>query len=219
MTAQAYDQQLSILSFGLMANLGIAGAKIGGGWVLHSQSLRADGFHSLADSISDLAAMSVLLMDSFNLSSRFSSIHVKVESVGGIIIGLMVLMGGIFLAKEAITLAPTAHVTVNPHAIWFSLASILIKEILYAKTMEVARQTKSAALAASAAHHRLDSFSSLLSLVSIMVGYFNTSSRIFDAVCAGFLSILVIKEALEVLYKSAEDVFRAATRLDYAKNH
>lgn len=83
--------------------------------------------------------------------------------------------------------------------------------------MEVARQTESAALAASAAHHRLDSFSSLLALVSTMVGYFYPTFRIVDMVCAGLLSTMVIKEALEVLYKSAEDVVRTATRLDYAK--
>lgn len=85
--------------------------------------------------------------------------------------------------------------------------------------MEVARQTDSAALAASASHHRLDSFSSLLVLISTIVRYFCPSSWIVDVVCAGLLSIIVIKEALKVLYKSAEDVVRTVTRVYYEKNH
>ncbi|KAJ5158339.1 uncharacterized protein N7500_007990 [Penicillium coprophilum] len=209
MTQTTQQEHLNVTYLGLFANLGMAVAKITGGWLLYSQTLKADGVHSLADSITDLTAMVVLFLDSSNFSLDISGTQIKTESIGAVIIGSIVLMGGVLLGKEAITLTPTSSKSVNPHAMWFSVLSVLVKEILYRKTMKVARKNKSPALAASAAHHRLDSFSSALSLVSIVAGSLYPNSRVVDMACTGIVSALVIKEGMEVIFASGRDIINA----------
>lgn len=64
--------------------------------------------------------------------------------------------------------------TVDARAMYFALASILVKEYLYRATLKVAKTTHSNVLLANAYHHRSDSLGSLVALVAIgaaRVGY------------------------------------------------
>ncbi|KAK4688266.1 hypothetical protein P7C73_g1843, partial [Tremellales sp. Uapishka_1] len=56
----------------------------------------------------------------------------------------------------------------NPHAAWFALASVLIKEWLYRITAKVAAEEHSPVLKANALHHRADALTSLVALTSIL---------------------------------------------------
>ncbi|BEJ16417.1 hypothetical protein CspHIS471_0510220 [Cutaneotrichosporon sp. HIS471] len=56
----------------------------------------------------------------------------------------------------------------NPHAAWFALASVLVKEWLYQLTSKVAKQENSPVLRANALHHRADALTSLVALGSIL---------------------------------------------------
>ncbi|GAA5833072.1 hypothetical protein JCM11251_006504 [Rhodosporidiobolus azoricus] len=75
------------------------------------------------------------------------------------------------LASEA---AASTGGIVDARAMYFALASILVKEWLYRATLKVAKQTHSNVLLANAYHHRSDSLGSLVALVAIgaaRVGY------------------------------------------------
>ncbi|KAL1409895.1 mitochondrial metal transporter [Vanrija albida] len=56
----------------------------------------------------------------------------------------------------------------NPHAAWFALASVVIKEWLYQITNKVAKEEHSPVLKANALHHRADALTSLVALGSIV---------------------------------------------------
>ncbi|WVN89553.1 uncharacterized protein L203_104778 [Cryptococcus depauperatus CBS 7841] len=56
----------------------------------------------------------------------------------------------------------------NPHAAWFALASVLVKEWLYRLTTKVAVEEHSPVLKANALHHRADALTSLVALTSIL---------------------------------------------------
>ncbi|WWC65394.1 uncharacterized protein I303_108012 [Kwoniella dejecticola CBS 10117] len=56
----------------------------------------------------------------------------------------------------------------NPHAAWFALGSVVIKEWLYRVTNKVAAQEHSPVLKANALHHRADALTSLVALTSIL---------------------------------------------------
>ncbi|KAL7422625.1 mitochondrial metal transporter [Cryptotrichosporon argae] len=56
----------------------------------------------------------------------------------------------------------------NPHAAWFALASVIIKEWLYRLTARVAAEEHSPVLRANALHHRADALTSLVALGSIL---------------------------------------------------
>ncbi|WWD08503.1 hypothetical protein V865_006615 [Kwoniella europaea PYCC6329] len=56
----------------------------------------------------------------------------------------------------------------NPHAAWFALGSVVIKEWLYRVTTKVAAEEHSPVLKANALHHRADALTSLVALTSIL---------------------------------------------------
>nr|XP_018259931.1 mitochondrial protein with role in iron accumulation [Kwoniella dejecticola CBS 10117]OBR82089.1 mitochondrial protein with role in iron accumulation [Kwoniella dejecticola CBS 10117] len=61
-----------------------------------------------------------------------------------------------------------SHAILNPHAAWFALGSVVIKEWLYRVTNKVAAQEHSPVLKANALHHRADALTSLVALTSIL---------------------------------------------------
>ncbi|WVF68157.1 hypothetical protein IAT40_002920 [Kwoniella sp. CBS 6097] len=56
----------------------------------------------------------------------------------------------------------------NPHAAWFALASVIVKEWLYRVTAKVATEEHSPVLKANALHHRADALTSFVALTSIL---------------------------------------------------
>ncbi|GAA5894353.1 hypothetical protein JCM6882_007638 [Rhodosporidiobolus microsporus] len=79
------------------------------------------------------------------------------------------------LASEAAAAAGAgAEGLVDARAMYFALASILVKEWLYRSTLRVAKSTHSNVLLANAYHHRSDALGSLVALIAIgaaRVGY------------------------------------------------
>ncbi|ODN86102.1 mitochondrial protein with role in iron accumulation [Cryptococcus wingfieldii CBS 7118] len=64
--------------------------------------------------------------------------------------------------------AATSGAILNPHAAWFALASVVVKEWLYRLTSKVANEEHSPVLKANALHHRADALTSLVALSSIL---------------------------------------------------
>nr|XP_031860237.1 uncharacterized protein CI109_004369 [Kwoniella shandongensis]KAA5527309.1 hypothetical protein CI109_004369 [Kwoniella shandongensis] len=64
--------------------------------------------------------------------------------------------------------AASSGAILNPHAAWFALASVLVKEWLYRLTSRVATEEHSPVLRANALHHRADALTSLVALTSIL---------------------------------------------------
>jgi cation diffusion facilitator family transporter len=62
----------------------------------------------------------------------------------------------------------TATAILNPHAAWFALGSVIIKEWLYRVTNKVATEEHSPVLKANALHHRADALTSVVALGSIL---------------------------------------------------
>lgn len=78
------------------------------------------------------------------------------------------------------------------HGAWIAGASILVKEILFKKTMKIAEQTNSKVLVANAWHHRVDSLTSMVALLTI-TGSFLFNVAWLDSIGGLFVSILIIR--------------------------
>lgn len=85
------------------------------------------------------------------------------------------------------------HSTVpNINAAWIAGGSIVVKELLFRKTMKVAIQTNSKVLVANAWHHRVDSLTSLVALITVTGGYILDVAWL-DLIGGLCVSILIIK--------------------------
>lgn len=69
---------------------------------------------------------------------------------------------------DASSSATTATTLLNPHAAWFALISVIVKEWLYRATTQVAKEEHSPVLHANALHHRSDALTSAVALGSIL---------------------------------------------------
>ncbi|KAK2751612.1 hypothetical protein FQN55_000333 [Onygenales sp. PD_40] len=84
----------------------------------------------------------------------------------------------------------------NINAAWLAAGSILVKESLYRATMKVALQRKSSVLASNAIHHRVDSLTSFVALLTIGGAHILPDASWLDPVGGLIISLMVIKAGL-----------------------
>lgn len=138
---------IKVTRLGLYANVILGIAKVISGWNFGSQALIADGYHSVSDAAGDVIAIIAIFLNSRLSATKHRNAIYNLEHFGSMIIGLMVLAGGFTLAKEsgaALGLwgAKPSEESVHHHsaeatslaAAWVPLASVLVKEYIYASS-------------------------------------------------------------------------------------
>lgn len=95
-------------------------------------------------------------------------------------------------AGASLVAQPTQKQIPNINAAWLAGGSIIVKEFLYRKTMAVAEKTNSKVLVANAWHHRVDSLTAFVALLTV------AGSHLFnvvwlDSVGGLCVSILIIR--------------------------
>lgn len=202
---------------GLAINVGLALGKFGGGIVFHSQALVADAVHAVSDMVSDfLTLFSVTLAD--NKSTKdYPFGYGKVETVGSLAVSAILATAGLSIGWSSLCaivgpIVPQAiletfgHIiggghghshsvaseVTNVNAAWIAAGSIVVKEWIFQATKKVAIESNSNVLMSNAWHHRVDSLTSLVALVTISGGHFFNFQSL-DAIGGLLVSGLVIK--------------------------
>lgn len=91
------------------------------------------------------------------------------------------------------------------NAAWLALALIGVKELLYHKTMAVAKKTHSSVLAANAWHHRVDSLTAGVAAVSVTLGVLLGISWL-DAVGGLLVSTVIVNVGLGTLFQACYEL-------------
>jgi len=81
----------------------------------------------------------------------------------------------------------------NLNAAWLAGGSILIKEWLYRATLKVALDKKSSVLASNAYHHRVDSLTAFVALITICASRFLDNAQWLDPVGGLIISGMIIQ--------------------------
>lgn len=93
----------------------------------------------------------------------------------------------------------------NINAAWLAGGSIIVKELLYRKTMKVAELTNSKVLVANAWHHRVDSLTAFVALLTVAGGHmFNVAW--LDSVGGLCVSMLIIKAGWNTFKTSCSEL-------------
>ncbi|OLN81638.1 Mitochondrial metal transporter 2 [Colletotrichum chlorophyti] len=228
------DAGVRITRIGLYSNLGMAFAKGAGGYAFGSQAMIADAWHSLTDLASDILTLATVSWSLKPPTDAFPTGFGKIESLGSLGVSSMLLGGGLFMcwsslitlhahlfldpaaAAEAIAHAhhghshghSHGHAGPSLHAAWLALGTVAVKEWLYQATMKVARERKSSVLASNAVHHRVDSWTGIVTLLAILGANLFKSAAWLDPVGGLLISLLVIKAGAEntmsALYELAD---------------
>ncbi|AET37919.1 Mmt2p Ecym_2167 [Eremothecium cymbalariae DBVPG len=210
---------------GLASNVGLAVGKFVGGVVFNSQALIADAVHALSDLVSDFLTLFSVSLASRKPTKDYPYGYGKIETVGSLAVSSILTMAGISIGWSSLCaiLGPfvphailevfTAHSHLHSHtqditninAAWIAGGSIILKEWIFRATKKVATQTNSNVLMANAWHHRVDSLTSLVALVTISSAYFFNMQSL-DAVGGLLVSALVVNAGYKGMKISVKEL-------------
>jgi cation diffusion facilitator family transporter len=160
------------------------------GFFGHSQSLMADGMHSLSDFVSDVMVLFANRHGNRHADAEHPYGHARMETAATLILGAALsAMGVILLIAAGLRLQNAQAQAVHPFTLWIALAALAAKEGMFRYMLAVAKRVRSQMLVANAWHARSDAASSLV-VVAGIVG--NLLGYIFlDLVAAGVVGVMI----------------------------
>lgn len=185
---------------GLGINLFLAAVKFAGGILGSSQAVVADAIHSLSDMATDIAVLLGVGFWTAPADEEHPYGHWRIESLVTVVIGLTLVLVALGIAYKAMSTIREVHIR-QPGwiAIIGVLFSILLKEILYRRTLCIGRQLKSSALTANAWHHRSDAISSIPALIAVAAAAFNPDWAFVDHVGAIVVAVIILKVSWDII--------------------
>lgn len=174
----------------VFVNVGLTVIQVLAGIFSHSQSLIADGVHSLSDLISDF----LVLIASYHSKSPADDSHPyghgRIETAASLVLGAILVLTGVgIIYGAAIKLDNLADMPpVTSLALWTAGLALIAKEGLFRYMLYVGERLRSPLLIANAWHARSDAASSLVVAVGIaanMMGFVYADS--IAAILVGFM--------------------------------
>ncbi len=183
---------------GLVGNILLSGGKLAFGVLAGSAALVADGFHSLADVLSDVGILLALKAANRPPDKNHPYGHHSFETLGATLVALFMLFTAVMIGREAVlNLIRGTSLQPQMPALVASLAAVVIKEIMARYTLFVGRAHGSPALLANGAMHRSDAISSLAAAGGIggaMLGW-----EFLDSVGALVISLFILKMGWDLM--------------------
>ncbi len=180
--------------------------KIVVGKLAFSQSLVADGVHSLSDLATDIMVIWAAKHASREPDEHHPYGHQRIETVATIVLGLMLVAvaGGIAYDSIEDVWRQKALVTPGGWAIVIAALSVLSKEWIYHYTMRVADRVQSEMLRSNAWHSRTDAISSIIVIIGVagsILGwtYLDAIAAVLVAVMILYIAAIMIRDGVQEL--------------------
>lgn len=178
---------------GALVNVVLSVVKIVIGLAAQSQSLVADGLHSVSDLMSDGLVYVAAHHAGQGPDSDHPYGHGRFETAATLGLGIFLVLIALGISWDAVTrlFSPEKLLHPGPMALYAAIFSILANEALYHYTTRAARRIKSDMLQANAWHHRSDAVSSIV----VLVGVAGTMAGLpyLDAIAAVAVGLMVAK--------------------------
>ena len=196
--------------WGLVVNLVLAIVKLVGGALGQSQSLVADGLHSLSDLISDAMVLIAAKHAGEEADDDHPYGHGRFETLATVGLGLFLILVALGIAFDAAHRVFDEEVKSVPHYFTLAIAlfSILSNEGLYHFTHRVGLRINSKMLIANAWHHRSDAISSIVVLVGIAGA--QMGMPILDPIAAVIVALMIAKIGYDLSYHSVLELVDTA---------
>ncbi len=153
---------------GLVGNGVLTAGKIAVGVAAGSAALVADGFHSLADVLSDIGILFALKAASRPPDANHPYGHHSFETLGAVIVAAFMLLTALLIGGDAARSWLQGRLRhPEPLALAAALVSVGVKEVMARYTIVVGRRHNSPALLANGAMHRSDAISSVAAALGI----------------------------------------------------
>ncbi len=193
-----------VAATGMLVSGALAAIKIAVGLTGHSTAVVADGLESAADVIASGFVLFGLTLAAKPADDNHPYGHGRVETLTGLLIGLVLMVGGALISWNAIRGVGLPHQPLAAFVIWPLVISIAAKTGLAALKFRFGRKLQSDALTADAWNDATDTISALAALAA--VGLTLTDSVRFAEAdrYGGFaVGLIVISAGLRVARETA----------------
>ncbi|MCP4213335.1 MAG: cation transporter [bacterium] len=206
---------------GIAVNLALAALKGAAGILGGSQAVIADAFHSLSDSTTDVAILLGVKFWSAPPDECHPYGHKRIETLITTSIGFLLAAVAVAISYNALNSVREVHMArVGWIAVTGPLLSIIVKEILYRKTIKVGIEIKSRAVMANAWHHRSDALSSIPALLAVAASVINPKWAFVDSIGALVVSLFILKVAWDITRPALSELTDSgASRQDRKRIH
>lgn len=200
-------EAMRITVAGAAVNTALLLLKAAAGLLGNSQAMVADAVHTFSDLTTDLAVVIGMRFASKPRDADHAYGHGKYEAIAAAVVGIAILLVAIKIAMGAMggisaLLGGTPVPVPSPYAFWVAIASIVVKELLYRRTVVVGDRIQSAAVLANAWHHRSDALSSLGTAAGIgMAVFLGEKWVIMDSIAALLVSLVLLKVACTIIHE------------------
>ena len=193
----------------VFVNIGLTIVQVLAGIFAHSQSLIADGVHSLSDLISDF----LVLIASYHSKSPADDTHPyghgRIETAASLILGAILVLTGLgIMYGAAMKLENLGNMPpVTSLALWTAGLALLAKEGLFRYMLKVGEHLRSPMLIANAWHARSDAASSLVVAVGVaanMLGFIYA-----DSVAAILVGFMIVRMGLMFAWEAFQELIDA----------
>ncbi len=205
-----YRETLKVTVIGSVLDLLLGVSKLAVGFAAHSQSLIADGVHSLSDLGTDFIVLWAAKHAHAEADEEHPYGHRRIETVATVALGTALVAVAIGIIYDA------AHRLFNPDLLlqpgyWALVVagfSVVSKEAIYHYTMHVAKKVRSNMLRANAWHSRTDAISSIV----VIVGVAGTMAGLqyLDAIAAAGVALMVAKIGWDLGWQAVHELIDTA---------
>ncbi len=198
------SEALRVSAVSIAVNLLLAAGKLLAGLIARSGAMVSDAVHSASDIFSTVVVIIGVKLSGKAADREHPYGHERLECVAAILLAVILLITGIFIAQEGVRRILDARDEALPVpgalALVAAVVSILTKEAMFWYTRGHAKRLGSSALMADAWHHRSDALSSVGALVGI------AGARLGLPVLDPLASVVICA----FIAKAAFDIFRDA---------
>jgi cation diffusion facilitator family transporter len=209
-SSDRYRETKKVTLVGAAINLFLSIIKILFGYIAQSQSLIADGIHSLSDLISDGLVLFAAKHSHRAADEDHPYGHGRFETVVTVALGLLLIAVAFGLAVDAVRRILEPDSLMHPGVLALVVAGISIgaNEFLYQYTIHIGNKFNSNMLRANAWHHRSDAISSVIVLAGVggtMLGF-----QYLDAMAAIGVSLMIVKIGWDLSVQSVRELVDTA---------
>jgi cation diffusion facilitator family transporter len=177
----------------IVINLMLTILQVTAGFFGKSQSLMADGLHSLSDLVADVLVLFANRHGNKHADANHPYGHARIETAASLILGVSLAALGVGLLISAGTRLqhPELVQKVEPYTLIIAFISLIAKEGMFRYMLAVAQRVRSQMLVANAWHARSDAASSLVVMVGIagnLLGY-----AFLDLIAAAVVGVMIAK--------------------------
>jgi len=207
MTSHQIRQVKLVTWVGMLVNILLSIFKIVAGYFGRSQTILADGFHSLSDTVTDVAIIVGVKYWCAPPDETHPHGHRRIETIITQFIGLALAAVAVGISYRAIVTLHEMH-SQPPEmiALIAGLVSIASKEAIYRWTVFVGKKIRSSAVVANAWHHRSDAFSSIPAVIAVGVARIFPSWSFVDHIGAIVVSLFILQAAWKIVWPSLKEL-------------